>query len=249
MTFRTKDTTHATQCNNTEICYTYCDASNYKVHNTVVVAGNLTPAEIEQILSTRHEGEFFIPSQVGLPENRFSGYGVQDDHIWFILPDDAFSPTNRKNTTHITAAELLSNFKKVNGNWNELVAWARLAGECTFGAEDENWYGDGSNCDTVQQNEPHYIDVEDAIRALKQDGVIDLKDERISTLLRSIPAAKVAPMRTGHWIKDGDCIICSECGEEHTWEDYRASFCDVCGADMCEPEEIRSEQEDEDGES
>lgn len=38
--------------------------------------------------------------------------------------------------------------------------------------------------------------------------------------------------RVGHWIEDGDVQICSECGEEHEWVEYRASFCDTCGARM-----------------
>lgn len=153
MKLRSKNAKHATQCNNTEICYTYCDASNYKVHNTVVVTGNLTRTEIEQILSNRYEGEFFIPAQVGLPENRFNAYRKQDDHIWFILPDDAFSPTNQKPTISITAAELLAKFKLVDGNWDEIAAWCRLAGELPYGAEDENWYKDDCKAVDVENDD------------------------------------------------------------------------------------------------
>lgn len=51
--------------------------------------------------------------------------------------------------------------------------------------------------------------------------------------LQQIPAADVRPERRGRWIKDsGGTIICSECGEEHEWETYRASYCDTCGAKM-----------------
>ena len=128
MTLASKDITHTIQCNNTEISYTYCDASNNKVHNQVIVEGNLTPAEINLILATRYDGMFFIPAQVGLPEERFSEYEDQDDHTWFILPDDAFAPTNYKATETITAAQLLANFKKVDGNWDEMEAMQRLMG-------------------------------------------------------------------------------------------------------------------------
>lgn len=38
--------------------------------------------------------------------------------------------------------------------------------------------------------------------------------------------------RRGHWIEDGDFQICSECGDEHGWQDYRASYCENCGAKM-----------------
>lgn len=40
--------------------------------------------------------------------------------------------------------------------------------------------------------------------------------------------------RHGHWIKDGDVQVCSECGAEHGWDEYRASFCEDCGAQMDE---------------
>ena len=39
------------------------------------------------------------------------------------------------------------------------------------------------------------------------------------------------------WIKDGSgTIFCPVCGEEHSWIDYRAKFCDTCGAELL-PEE------------
>ena len=47
-----------------------------------------------------------------------------------------------------------------------------------------------------------------------------------------VPAADVAPVRRGHWIEENGCQICSECGEEHEWDEYRAAYCDVCGAKM-----------------
>lgn len=54
------------------------------------------------------------------------------------------------------------------------------------------------------------------------------------SLTGKIPAADVVPVRHGRWIKDGESgpVCCSECGEEHEWEDYRANYCDVCGAKM-----------------
>lgn len=50
--------------------------------------------------------------------------------------------------------------------------------------------------------------------------------------VKYFPAADVAPVRHGHWIEDGDYQICSECGEEHCWDEYRAAYCDSCGAKM-----------------
>ena len=107
------------QCNNTQVDYAYRDANNYKMYNTVVLEGNLTYEQIEFILSTRRDDEFFIPAQVGLPEKRFPDYDPNADHPWFVLPDEAFSPTNQKATHSITAAELFEKFKKVGGAWIE----------------------------------------------------------------------------------------------------------------------------------
>lgn len=50
--------------------------------------------------------------------------------------------------------------------------------------------------------------------------------------LKDIPAADVTPVRRGRWIEEDGIQICSECGEEHEWEDYRAPYCDTCGAKM-----------------
>lgn len=50
--------------------------------------------------------------------------------------------------------------------------------------------------------------------------------------IESVPAADVEEVKHGRWIEDGDVQICSECGEEHEWADYRAPYCDICGAKM-----------------
>lgn len=50
--------------------------------------------------------------------------------------------------------------------------------------------------------------------------------------IKNAPAADVAPVVHGNWIEDGNCQICSECGEEHCWDEYRAAYCDSCGAKM-----------------
>ena len=41
-----------------------------------------------------------------------------------------------------------------------------------------------------------------------------------------------APVVHGRWIEDGSTQICSVCGEEHECENYRAPYCDTCGAKM-----------------
>lgn len=51
-------------------------------------------------------------------------------------------------------------------------------------------------------------------------------------IINNAPAADVTPVRRGRWIEEDGIQICSECGEEHEWEDYRAPYCDTCGAKM-----------------
>jgi len=59
---------------NTKIEYLYRDASNYKVYNECVVKGIVTAEQRKEIVDCLNEGEYFIPSQVGLPEKRFDDW-------------------------------------------------------------------------------------------------------------------------------------------------------------------------------
>lgn len=72
-----------------------------------------------------------------------------------------------------------------------------------------------------------YIEREKALDLLRRyGGNIAVRE------IERLPAADVRPERRGHWIEEQDIQICSECGEEHCWQDYRASYCDECGAKM-----------------
>lgn len=55
---------------------------------------------------------------------------------------------------------------------------------------------------------------------------------RAAKVLESLPAPDVEPVRHGRWVKDGEVVVCSECGEEHAWDEYRATYCEDCGAKM-----------------
>lgn len=57
--------------------------------------------------------------------------------------------------------------------------------------------------------------------------------DAISSVLEMVvKAPTVDPVVHAHWIEDGECQICSNCGEEHNWIDYRAAYCENCGAKM-----------------
>lgn len=103
---------------NTKIEYLYRNASNYKVQNQCIIQGALTETQMEAILDCLDSGEFFIPSQVGLPEKRFDKI-TEDDHPWFELNEDGFSLTDEPATVDMTAEKLVEEFKEAAGNWND----------------------------------------------------------------------------------------------------------------------------------
>ena len=104
---------------NTQIRYLYRDASNYKVENECVVAGTFTQEQIAQILDCCDLGEYFIPTQVGLPEQRFDRYDPEEDHCWFELSEDGFEETAKPATVGISAEQLVENFAAAKEHWND----------------------------------------------------------------------------------------------------------------------------------
>lgn len=50
----------------------------------------------------------------------------------------------------------------------------------------------------------------------------------------NLPSVTPQP-RKGHWIFDGDCLICSKCKKAYTFSG--SNFCPNCGAKMAESEE------------
>lgn len=111
------DDVNRKKCMNTQIRYLYRDASNYKMHNECVITGELMPEQIAQIMDCCDSGEFFIPSQVGLPERRFDDIAQEDDHCWFKLSADGFAPTAKPATVEVSAAQLVENFAAAKGHW------------------------------------------------------------------------------------------------------------------------------------
>ena len=105
---------------NTRIDYLYRDADNYKMPNSVVVKGLLSEDQKKIIMSNLQDGEFFIPSQVGLPETRVDEYwDMESDHVFFELYEYSFAETDEEPTVAVTADELVKNFEAVREDgWN-----------------------------------------------------------------------------------------------------------------------------------
>lgn len=104
---------------NTKIHYLYRDADNYKVHNSCVIKGVLTPAQIDIILGCCDAGEYFIPNQVGLPERKFEKFDSQVDHCWFELTRDDFEYTDQPANVPVTAQQLTDHFIAAKYSWND----------------------------------------------------------------------------------------------------------------------------------
>ncbi len=74
-----------------------------------------------------------------------------------------------------------------------------------------------------------YIKREDAIAAAKHAWAKGLEP---SQYIEMIDAADVRENLRGNWIEEDGYQVCPFCGEEHTWDTYRANYCDACGADL-----------------
>lgn len=115
---------------NTEFTYLYRDASNYKVGKTIVLPGTLTDAQKSAICAKLDQEEYFIPSQVGLPDlQRYwrDVYGLpvpnDDHHVWHEIV--AIEETDDVPTVILTALELYEAFERVQA-WDEQGAMERL---------------------------------------------------------------------------------------------------------------------------
>lgn len=106
---------------NTKIKYLYRDADNYKIGNECIINGVLSEGQKKSILDCLHEGEFFIPNKVGMPELRFDKWNSKTDHIWFEMSEDAFSLTDSEPTLNYSAEELVNLFLRCKGKWEEEI--------------------------------------------------------------------------------------------------------------------------------
>ena len=122
---------------NTRITYLYRDADNYKTLNEVVVQGTFTDDEIDEIMGICDQGEYFIPRQVGLPEERFEKLDPQSDHCWFEIAREDFEETSDPWTEPVTAREILAAFRRIRDTgWDDQdTGW--MDGYDFYGDEEE----------------------------------------------------------------------------------------------------------------
>lgn len=90
---------------NTRFEYMYRDGENYKEYNEVVIKGKFI---LEQLQPHLYDGEFFMPSEVGLEDLQEYPYR-RCDHIWH-QPVSA-EATDDAPTVEVSAAELVARFR------------------------------------------------------------------------------------------------------------------------------------------
>lgn len=83
-----------------------------------------------------------------------------------------------------------------------------------------------------------YIKLDDAMAAVHREigantSVAQMYMlKRIAIDLKAKATSNVRDVIRAHWTEEDGVQTCSNCGEEHEWDEYRASYCDCCGAEM-----------------
>ena len=105
--------------------YLYRDASNYKAFGEILLKGDLTKTNIEEIRSLLLDGEFFIAEQVNIPPLydqlwRYSNGPTSDDHVFHELSNfrQATSQDIEELPQWGTLSDLLTKLRIVNNRWD-----------------------------------------------------------------------------------------------------------------------------------
>lgn len=137
---------------NTKIYYLYRDAENNKSFNECVIPGVLTPEQKQTILDCLHEGDGFIPSEVGLPELRNWEWDNSIDHPFFELDEDSFAETSEKADVDVTAEELVAAFVENKDKWEALGVEYAAQFEEDLGEDLEEEFGEESADEFVEHS-------------------------------------------------------------------------------------------------
>lgn len=105
---------------NTIFRYLYRDASDYKQYNECIVKGAISEEEKKLIIGCLNDGEYFIPSQVGLPEQRFDKI-TMDDHCWFELHESGIQVTGDRPTVDVNIKDLVQAFCDKKDRWDDTL--------------------------------------------------------------------------------------------------------------------------------
>ena len=106
---------------NTRFEYMYRDGGNYKKFNEVVIKGEFN---LEQLRPHLYNGDFFVPSEIGLED--LQEYPYQDyDHVWHEL--DSAEVTEDEPTVEVSAEEIVSRFSAAGAvKWETETVFKRM---------------------------------------------------------------------------------------------------------------------------
>ena len=74
---------------------------------------------INEIISSLSEGQWFIPSMIGFPEEKIDDKETDADHPRFELAASDFEPSNEKPDIDKSPEEIVALFKSMKGHWEE----------------------------------------------------------------------------------------------------------------------------------
>ena len=120
---------------NTKFSYEYRDGDNYKAHETIILKGELTKKEIQNMLD-HCLSEGFLPRQVGLKpiqyklqlldethnfneDGDYDPYMGGNDHVFHTIDEYSFESTKEPSTEEFTVHDLYNRFKSVDWNIEE----------------------------------------------------------------------------------------------------------------------------------
>lgn len=115
-------------CEVTVVPVTYRDASNYKTHRDFRFRGVISTPQRAALAAALEDGEFFIPTQVGLPHLGASGlvaFPSEDDHVFHELDLDEITVT--AGTANDTITEFVDRMTAANRDgWDVTAAMQAL---------------------------------------------------------------------------------------------------------------------------
>lgn len=104
---------------NTIFEYLYRDSCNYKTFKTAALSGAMTNQDWDAIRACLSDGEYFLPSQVGLDNSRDWAYNENEDHPWFEPTGFTIVPAgNGARTPAMSVTELVARFQSAKDNWD-----------------------------------------------------------------------------------------------------------------------------------
>lgn len=103
----------------TSIEYLYGGGSNYKRFNKIIVPGRYTEDQIHTIVDCLSEGQWFIPSKIGFPEEKIDSVETKEDYPWFELNDWDFKESTNPPQIDKSSEDVVNLFLAAKDHWED----------------------------------------------------------------------------------------------------------------------------------